>query len=360
MTYRHGDATGDAAGDAAGNAAGDAAGDTVGDVNPVGGDAAPVDLSVDIGGLRLANPVVCASGTFGYGREYREAFAAAGPGLAGVGAVCVKSVTLRPRAGNPPPRLVETPAGLVNSIGLTNPGVDAFVREELPWLRDYGTRVIVSVAGSSEDEYVEVVRRLNGREGIDALELNVSCPNVSGAGAAFGADPDVLRRLTAAARRVTRLPLIVKLTPNVTSPAASARAAAAGGADALSLINTLRAMVIDVDRRRPVLGAVSGGLSGPAVRPVAVRAVWEAAAAVDLPLIGGGGITTAGDALEFILVGARAVSVGTATLVDPLAPLRIVDGIAAYLRREGFHAVADLVGLARRAAREEDRPQKAN
>ncbi len=301
------------------------------------------DLSVQLGSLSLKNPVMPASGTFGFGEEY-------GPfvPLASLGAVVTKAVTLEPTPGNPPPRLAETPAGLLNAIGLQNPGLEVFLREKLPWLRDQGATVIINLAGGTAEEFARLVEALDGQPGVAALELNVSCPNVHRGGLAFGTDPKVLSRLVGFLRPRTDLPLIVKLSPNVSDVALVARAAAHAGADILSLINTLPGMAIDVARRRPVLGNVSGGLSGPAVKPVALLQVWKVAGAVDVPLIGMGGIGNAADAIEFLLAGAGAVAVGTATFVNPRVCLEIREGIARYLSDNGFSRVSEIVGLARR------------
>jgi len=304
------------------------------------------DLGVAFAGLTLRNPVMTASGTFGYGREYGEFFA-----LGRLGAVVTKGITLEPRAGNPGPRVVETPAGMLNSIGLENPGVDRFVEKELPALRLAGVPVIVNVSGHTVGEYGEVAARLDGVEGVAALEINVSCPNVDQGGMAFGVDPTTVAAVVGGCRRRTRLPLITKLTPNVTDITAIARAAVDAGSDALSLINTLVGMVIDPVARKPVLPRGIGGLSGPAVRPVAVRAVHEVAAAVDRPIIGLGGVATAEDALQFIMAGASAVAVGTAFFVDPLAAVAIADGLSAWCDRYQVGWIGELVGVANPAFR---------
>lgn len=299
------------------------------------------DLGVVFAGLKLKNPVMTASGTFGYGREYGRFFA-----LGGLGAVVTKGITLEARAGNPGPRVVETPAGMLNSIGLENPGVERFIDEELPSLRQAGAPVIVNVSGHTVDEYGEVAARLDTAGGVAALEINVSCPNVDQGGMAFGVDPATVAAVVGGCRRRTRLPLITKLTPNVTDLTVIARAAVDAGSDALSLINTLVGMVIDPVARKPVLPRTVGGLSGPAVRPVAVRAVYEVAAAVDRPIIGLGGVATAEDALQFIMAGASAVAVGTAFFVDPLAAVKVVDGLAAWCERHGVDWIGELVGAA--------------
>lgn len=310
------------------------------------GPAGP-DLRVDLAGIPLANPVLVASGTFGYGREMARWF-----DLRLVGGIVTKGTTLAPRAGNPPPRIAETPAGLLNSIGLENPGVETVIREEIPFLRQFGVPIIVNIAGETVEEYAALAAKLDGVEGVSGLEVNVSCPNVRAGGMLFGTDPAASAAVVRAVRAVTCLPLLVKLTPNVTDIVAVARAAREAGADALTLINTLKGMAIDVRRRRPLLGAISGGLSGPAIKPVALRMVWEVAAAVDLPIVGCGGIMTGRDAVEFLLAGATVVAVGSATLVDPLAAPRIVTEMAACLAGEGFRSVREVVGLAHRAALE--------
>ncbi|HEY3316432.1 MAG TPA: dihydroorotate dehydrogenase [Bacillota bacterium] len=304
------------------------------------------DLGLTIAGVALKNPVMTASGTFGYGREYGCFFP-----LNRLGAVVTKGITLEPRAGNPGPRVVETPAGMLNSIGLQNPGVDGFIADELPSMREAGVPVIVNVSGHSPAEYGEVAARLDGLEGVSALEINVSCPNVDQGGMAFGVDPRSVAEVVAGCRRRTRLPLITKLTPNVTSLAPVARAAVEAGTDAVSLINTLVGMVIDVVSRRPVLARGAGGLSGPAIRPVAVRAVYEVAAAIEVPVIGLGGIVTAEDALQFIMAGASAVAVGTALFADPLAACRVVEGLAAWCDGQGVSWIGEIVGAANPAFR---------
>lgn len=301
-----------------------------------------VDLSVDLGGLRLKNPVLVASGTWGWGQEYAPLI---DPNL--LGGLVTKAVTLRPREGHRPPRTAETPCGLLNAIGLANIGVGRFIAEKLPFLENLKTTVIVNVAGSTREEYLGVVRELEGRAGIDALEINISCPNVRQGGMAFGTDPGVAHDLLAAIRDVTKRFLIAKLSPNVTDIAAVAQGAAAAGVDALSLVNTLVGMAVDVDTWRPRLSTVTGGLSGPAIRPVALAAVWKTARSVSLPIIGMGGIMSAGDAVEFFLAGARAIQVGTANFVNPRTPLEIIAGLKAYCSRRGIGSVGQLVGQLR-------------
>jgi dihydroorotate dehydrogenase (NAD+) catalytic subunit len=300
------------------------------------------DLSVRIGSLELKNPIIPASGCFGYGLEYAEVV-----DLASLGAIAVKGLFLAEREGHPPPRIVETPSGMLNAIGLQGIGVDRFVREKMPELRRLGAVVIVNICGSSIDEYVELARILSDVEGVAALELNISCPNIKEGGIQFGCELASTGAVVSAVRKVTRLPIIPKLTPNVTSVSSFAKAAEEAGADAVSLVNTFLAMVIDVETRRPKLSNVMGGLSGPAIRPIAVRMVYECARAVRIPVIGMGGISSARDVLEFMIAGATAVQVGTACFVDPFIWTKLVSGIEDYLERHGIDRVADLVGTLR-------------
>lgn len=297
------------------------------------------DLSVEIGSLKLRNPVLTASGTFGYGLEFLPFLS-----LEELGGIVVKGLSPRPRRGNPPERIVETPAGMLNAIGLQNVGVDAFIAEKLPPLREHDTAVIANVFGETVAEYVEVCEKLSDAPGVAGIELNVSCPNVESGGIAFGSDPKMLAQVTAACRRATRLPLLVKLSPNVTDIRETARAAERAGADALSLVNTFVGMAIDVERRRPVLTNVWGGLSGPAIRPLAVYMTWQASRAVRIPVVGMGGIVEARDALEFLMAGATAVQVGTANFIHPDAAVRVVRGLEAWMTARGVGAVRDLVG----------------
>ncbi len=297
------------------------------------------DLSVKIAGLKLKNPVMTASGTFGYGLEF-DPFLDIGL----LGAIVVKGLSLHPKEGNRPPRIVETPAGMLNAIGLQNIGIEVFVREKLAALKEKGATVVVNFFGNSKEEYVEAASRLSDADGIAALEVNISCPNVKAGGIVFGTDPAVAYDLIREIRRSTSLPLIVKLSPNVTDIAVMARSVEEAGADAVSLINTLTGMAIDIEKRRPKLANVTGGLSGPAIRPVAVRMVWETARAVSVPVIGIGGIMNAGDALEFIIAGASAVQVGTANFVNPGVSKEIVDGIEAYMTEQGIDRFTDLIG----------------
>ena len=296
-------------------------------------------MAVSIGGLRLKNPVMTASGTFGYGDEYAPYV-----DLNCLGAVVVKGLSLEPRAGNPPPRIMETPCGMLNAVGLQNIGVTAFIREKLPFLRDHDVAVVANIFGESVEEYAAVAELLGRAEGVHALEVNISCPNVKRGGVAFGTDPDMAAEVTRAVKAATGLPVIVKLTPNVTDIAGIAAAVEAAGADAVSLINTLTGMSVDIERRVPHLRNVTGGLSGPAIRPVALRMVWQVARRVSIPVIGLGGIMTARDALEFLIAGARAVQVGTAQFVQPCACEEVLSGIEAYLERHGIEDINDVIG----------------
>jgi dihydroorotate dehydrogenase (NAD+) catalytic subunit len=301
-----------------------------------------VDLGVNLGGIRMKNPVAVASGTFGYGKEYAELI-----DVTRLGAITVKGIRAQPWPGNPLPRHVEVVGGMVNAIGLQGPGVDGFVRDYMPFLRTTGVPVIVNIWGTSAEEYAEVARRFSDVEGVAGLELNISCPNVKEGGHAFGTDPRTVASLVAAVRGATRLPLLPKLAPNVPDIKVFVRAAQEAGADALALINTLPAMVIDIETRRPVLANKVGGLSGPAIHPVAVKLVWEAAQAAKVPLLAMGGVMGPEQAIEFLIAGATAVAVGTANFIDPGTPLRVIDGIAAYLRRHGMKSVSELTGSLR-------------
>ncbi len=306
-----------------------------------------LDLQVDLAPycpreLRVRNPVMVASGCFGYGLEYARYV-----DIQRLGAIVCKGTTLRARAGNPPPRLAETPAGMLNSIGLQNPGVEAVVSDYAPLWADWEVPVVVNIAGDTVDDYAELARRLDEVPGVAGLEVNISCPNVEAGGLAFGVDPGAAARVTRAVRRATTLPVLVKLTPNVTDIVSIAQAVVAEGADAVTLINTLRGMVMDVEGRRPFLPRGVGGLSGPAIRPIALAMVYEVAGAVDVPIVGVGGIVTAHDALEFLLAGASAVQVGSVCFVDPLAPLRMLDELAAWMERAGLECVRNLIGAGR-------------
>jgi dihydroorotate dehydrogenase (NAD+) catalytic subunit len=297
------------------------------------------DLSVSIAGLRLKNPVMTASGTFGYGKEYADLF-----DLNQLGALITKGISLKPMAGNPPPRIWETPAGMLNAIGLQNVGVEGFIRDKLPFLSKLDLPVIVNILGHSAEEYQKVARHLDGRPGVSALEVNISCPNVARGGMAFGAHPRGAARVVSRVRKATGLPLIVKLTPQVTDICAIARAVEGAGADAVSLINTIPGMAVDVHTRRSRLGCIGGGLSGPAVRPVALRLVYQVVRSVSIPVIGLGGIRTAEDALEFLIVGARAVQIGTANFVRPDAALEVIEGLKKFLIKEKIPRMTDLIG----------------
>lgn len=298
-----------------------------------------VDMTVDLGGLGLKNPVLTASGTFGYGLEYERLV-----DLSRLGGVVVKGLSLEPWAGNPPPRIWETPAGMLNSIGLENIGLKTFVRDKLPALADCGTAVVVNIWGDVSEDYARLAEALAGAGGVAAVELNISCPNKGGKVMCLGQDPDETGRVVELVKAASDLPVWVKLTPNVTALAPIARAAAQAGADAISLINTLLGMAVDAETRRPRLANVVGGLSGPAIRPVALRAVWQVASAVDIPVIGLGGIMTGRDAAEFMIVGADAVQVGTANFVEPDAAVRIIDGLTDFCQEQGLNSVRELTG----------------
>jgi dihydroorotate dehydrogenase (NAD+) catalytic subunit len=300
--------------------------------------ATAVDLSVSLGRLRLPNPILVASGTFGYGREMAGLV-----DLSRLGGIVPKTITPLPRQGNVPWRTVETAAGLLNSIGLDNDGVDSFLVKLLPWLLACGAPVIVSIAGANQAEFVELARRLDGVAGIAALELNISCPNVSH-GVDLGSDPEACRRVVAGVREATRLPVLAKLTPNVTDIASVSKGARDGGADALTVINTCQGMAVDWRRRRPLLGNVIGGLSGPAIKPIALRCVHQVRQAVEIPIVGVGGIMTIDDCMEFFVTGASAVQVGTANFAEPVASMRLLDALPAALSELGVKSLADAVG----------------
>jgi dihydroorotate dehydrogenase (NAD+) catalytic subunit len=301
-------------------------------------------MTVTLAGLELTNPVIAASGTFGYGIEFEEIVS-----LERIGGLVTKGISLEPMPGNPAPRIVQTAAGMLNAIGLQNIGVEEFILRKLPPLKTYpGCKVIVNVFGATEGEYTAVIERLNEAEGIAAYELNVSCPNVNGGGMAFGSDPGSLEYLVGLAKSVAKRPLIVKLTPNVTSIAHMAKIAAGAGADAISLVNTFLAMAIDAESRKPRLTNVTGGLSGPAIKPIALRMVYEVAQAVTIPIIGVGGIVTPADAVEFLLAGATAIEVGTASYADPRATERLADGLESWCRGHGVEKVASLTGALER------------
>jgi dihydroorotate dehydrogenase (NAD+) catalytic subunit len=312
-------------------------------------DVPRMDLTVAIGSLRLKNPLMAASGCFGYGVEYADTV-----DVSSLGGVVSKGLFLKAREGHPPERIVETPAGMLNAIGLQGIGVHRYIAEKLPELRRRGATNIVNICGSTLDEYVELARILSDAEGVHALELNISCPNIKEGGITFGCSLTGTADVVGAVRKVTRLPVIPKLTPNVTDVSSFARAAEDAGADAVSLVNTFLAMAIDVETRRPKLSNIVGGLSGPAIRPIAVRMVYECRRAVTIPVIGMGGIATAGDALEFIIAGASAVQVGTANFVDPFIWPKLLDGIEAYLTRHGVARIQDLVGTIDTSSREKE------
>ena len=294
-------------------------------------------------GLLLDNPVMTASGTFGYGTEYSHLF-----DIQRLGAIVCKGTTLKPRDGNPQPRLVETACGLLNSIGLENIGIDALIKEKAPIWAGWHVPVIVNIAGETIDDYARLASRLEGVAGISGLEVNISCPNIKAGGAEFGANPDSAAAVTAVVRQATSLPILVKLTPNTSDIAKVAVAVTEAGADAISLINTLRGMAIDITERKPRLGNITGGLSGPAIKPVALHMVYEVAGAVDVPVVGGGGIATASDAIEFIMAGASAIQVGTASFANPRAPLDVLEGIEQFMEKEGVEDITELIGVARR------------
>jgi dihydroorotate dehydrogenase (NAD+) catalytic subunit len=306
-----------------------------------------MDLSVTIGSLTLANPLIAASGCFGYGVEYAGIV-----DLASLGGVAVKGLFLAEREGHPPPRIVETPSGMLNAIGLQGIGVHRFISERLPELRERRAVVIVNICGTTLDEYVELARILSDADGVHALELNISCPNIKEGGITFGCSLPGTHAVVSAVRKVTRLPVIPKLTPNVTDVASFARAAEEAGADAISLVNTFLAMAIDVHTRRPKLTNIVGGLSGPAIRPIAVRMVYECRRAVKIPIVGMGGIATAEDVLEFMIAGANAVQVGTMNFVDPFIWTKLMDGIAAYMDTHQIARLQDIVGTVDASARE--------
>ncbi len=293
-------------------------------------------------GLLLANPVMTASGTFGYGIEYQDLF-----DIQRLGAIICKGTTLEPREGNPQPRIAETASGVLNSIGLQNIGVDALIAEKSPVWAGWHVPVIVNIAGETIDDYTRVAERLNKVVGISGLEVNISCPNISAGGAEFGANPDTAATVTTAVIKATSLPVLVKLTPNTGDIVAVAVAVADAGADAISLINTLKGMALDTKTRKPILGNIYGGLSGPAIKPVALHMVYQVVGAVDVPVIGCGGITTADDALEFIMAGASAVQVGTANLTSPRAALDVLEGIERFMQDEGVGDIAELIGVAK-------------
>ena len=301
-----------------------------------------VDLSVTLAGMTMKNPVAVASGTFGFGREYGQFY-----DLSELGAICVKGLTAQRREGNPAPRIAETPMGILNSVGLQNPGVDDFITHELPFLRQYDVKIIANISGNTPEEYGQMCDKLS-EAGVDMIEVNISCPNVKAGGLAYGTRPELAAEVTEMAKsHAGSVPVMVKLSPNVTDVTEIARAVEAAGADAVSLINTIRGMRIDVNTRQPILKMNTGGLSGPAVLPVAVRMVWEVSQAVKVPVLGMGGVSKGEDAAQLMLAGASAVAVGTALFADPMAPIRVRDGLEAIAARQGLFAVRELTGAVR-------------
>lgn len=301
-----------------------------------------INLSVEIAGIQFQNPILTASGTFGYGMEYTDFI-----DLNRLGGIIVKGLSIKPSQGNPPPRIVETASGMLNAIGLQNIGVEAFIKEKIPFLKKFNTKIIANFFGDTQDEYVRTAEILSNVSEIAGLEMNISCPNVEKGGLAFGTNPKITEELVRKVKKITSLPLIVKLSPNVTDIVVMAKAAVNGGADALSIINTLLGMAIDVHSRRPMLANITGGLSGPAIKPVALRMVWQVAKTVKIPIIGIGGIMNARDALEFVIAGASAVQVGTANFIDPSISVKIIEGIKNYCEKEKIGDIKDLIGTLR-------------
>ena len=300
------------------------------------------DLSVKIGKIKLKNPVIAASGTFGFGEEYKDFF-----DIDHLGAIIPKGISLKPMMGNPPPRIFETEGGIINSIGLQNPGFQAFIKDKLPYLNNIKTHLLINFFGKTQKEYVELARRFDEVPGLSGLEMNISCPNVKQGGIIFCSDPKMTYGLVRAVRKSTKLTLIVKLSPNVTDIASIAKSSEEGGADGVSLVNTFRAMAINIHSRKPELGNMMGGLSGPAIKPIALRMVWEVSQTIRIPVIGMGGITKAEDAIEFILVGASAIQIGTANLVNPRTGVEVIYGIKRYLIENKINRVQKLIGLFR-------------
>jgi dihydroorotate dehydrogenase (NAD+) catalytic subunit len=298
---------------------------------------------VNLGGIKLKNPVAVASGTFGYGQEYEDYVS-----IKDLGAVIVKGTTLTPRAGNPGPRIAETPAGMLNAVGLENPGVEIFLNEYLPYLVQREVTVIANIAGNTIEEYAAMASMIEGHPGIAGIELNISCPNVKHGGLQFGTDPQTVKNVVAAVKKETSIPVMPKLSPNVTDITEIARAAVEGGADALSMINTLMGMAIDINTGKPVLANTFGGLSGPAIKPVALRMIYQVYQAVDVPILGGGGIMNYIDALEFIMAGASAVSIGTGNFINPLIGEEVIAGLQNYMQEKGIKDLKDIVGIATR------------
>lgn len=296
------------------------------------------DLSVKIAGVEFSNPIIAASGTFGFGREYGEFYP-----LEKLGGISCKGITLKRRDGNPPPRIAETPSGILNAVGLQNPGVDVFIEQDLPWLKQQNTVVIANIAGNTPEDYCQMAEKLSNTD-VDMIEMNISCPNVKSGGVQFGTSPETVGAITKAVRRYCTKPLIVKLSPNVTDIAAIAKSTEAEGADAISMINTLTGMRIDINTRRPIIRNNTGGMSGPAVFPIAVRMVWQVANAVDIPIIGMGGISTWQDAVEMLMAGASALQIGTVLFSDPYAPIKITDGLNNYLDKNNIGGASELSG----------------
>lgn len=296
------------------------------------------DLSVNIAGVEFNNPLIAASGTFGFGREYGEFYP-----LKNLGGISCKGITLKRRDGNPPPRIAETPSGILNAVGLQNPGVDVFINEDLPWLKQQNTVIIANIAGNTPEEYCEMAEKLSDTD-VDMIEMNISCPNVKSGGVQFGTSCESVGAITAAVRKHCTKPLIVKLSPNVTDIASIAQSAEASGADAVSMINTLTGMRIDINTRRPIIHNNTGGMSGPAVFPIAVRMVWQVANAIKIPIIGMGGISTWQDAVEMLIAGASALQIGTVLFSDPYAPIKINEGLNNFLDKNGMKSVTELTG----------------
>lgn len=298
-----------------------------------------ISLNVNAGGIPLKNPVMTASGTFGYGQEFHELI-----DLGRLGGIIVKGLALTPTPGNPPPRIVETPCGMLNAIGLENIGIEAFIKDKLPFLKGFPTPVIVNIYGKTVDEYVALAARIDGEKHIAGIEVNISCPNVKAGGVAFGVDKCAAADVVERVRKQTSKPLMVKLSPNVTDIVEIARSVEDAGADSVSLINTITGMAIDIHKRKPVLGNITGGLSGPAIKPVALRMVWQVARAVKIPVIGIGGIVTAEDAIEFLIAGATAIQVGTANFINPRATIDIIEGIESFMEKEQLRTISELTG----------------
>ena len=296
------------------------------------------DLSVKIAGVKFNNPLIAASGTFGFGREYGEFYP-----LEKFGGISCKGITLERRSGNPPPRIAETPSGILNAVGLQNPGVDVFIKDDLPWLKRQNTVVIANIAGNTQEEYCEMAEKLSDSD-VDMIEMNISCPNVKSGGVQFGTSCESVGEITSVVRRHCKKPLIVKLSPNVTDISEIAKSAEAGGDDAVSMINTITGMRIDINSRRPIIHNNTGGMSGPAVFPVAVRMVWQAANAINIPIIGMGGISTWQDAVEMLIAGASALQIGTILFSDPYAPIKINEGLNEYLDKNGIESITQLTG----------------